>query len=245
MSTSKALGKRENWWGESDLDELQETPVSDLSPHEVRRVIEHTVDFNLDTDRMTEQELRKYLRTLREDGDRPQKCTAVYEVASYKAHQILREVCDKHSKTAKHAPPDRGLGEWGAAFAFVFSGETIDHDPDAMHTERCNIELTEPIVHVPLETDRGTHTVDYRQHRHRKRIDPEHGYIGGVAFDELPIGEFLDVVEDVLSNAKAEHFFRDEKIEGWIAEAKEMKQDPAMSDQDVLTELIATMYREV
>lgn len=243
-SRAEALGSRENWWGEPDVDELRETPIGELSTRDLRRYVRHETDHNVGVDRMDEKALRSYARKLRDGGHAEQPSVTAYEIARWKAHQVLRGVADKHSATAKHGSPDRG---WPAAFGLVFAhldGVSLvrDHDPLAIHTERCDVELTEPIVHVPKIGPKTHGDIEFGQYRHRRRVDPEHGYIGGVAFDDLPICEFLDVVEIVLETIQSRHGYAQRRIDAWLGLAKDLKQDPTMSDQDVLTAVLTEIY---
>lgn len=248
MSTqSKALGSRENFWYDENtpLEELQERPLGDLNVHELRRLARETTPFNLDVDVMAESELRKWIRDRRENPDRPSECVTDYERARWKAHKVLREVSTPISKTAKHAPPNRG---WTPAFALVFEhyegvSRIYDHDPLAIHTERCEVELTDACEHVPREYDGDQFGVsEYGQKRFRRRYDPEHGYLGGVDFEDLEMSKFMPVVEAVLQDLQAEHSFRQSKVDGWLEDAMELKRNENMTDQDALTQVLFRIF---
>lgn len=248
MSTTQsrpALGSRENFWGEPDVDELADTPVSELSVRDLRRYVEHTTSHSVPVDRMDEPALRSYARRLRAGGHETQPSVTAQEIARWKAHQVLRERADKLSKSALHEPPNRQLA---AAFACVFEHlegvEPVrDHNPLAIHTERCEVELTDPELYVPKDHEGSIRHVEYGQHRYRRRYDPEHGYIGGVVLDDLPTAEFLEIVELVLGTIQERHHFREERIERWFGLAKRLKREPEMTDEDVLTALLTEVYQ--
>ncbi len=247
MSTPQsALGSRENFWFDEStpLEELQDTSLGQLNVHELRRLVRETTPFNIDVDVMGEDELRKWVRDRRENPGRPSECTTEYERARWKAHKALREVATPVSKTAKHAPPDRGL-EPLFAWLYAESHQDLitDHDPLAVHTERCEVELTRPVEHVPREYSGEEFGVtEYGQKRFRRRFDPDHGYLGGVDFEDLPMGEFMEVAEDVLGDLKVEHSFRQAKIDGWLEDARNLKRKQDKTDQDVLTEILLRVF---
>ncbi|NHN49979.1 hypothetical protein G9464_20635 [Halostella sp. JP-L12] len=246
MSQShQALGARDNWWGESTVDDLRDKEVSELTTDECERLIEADTTWNVPTDAMSEREIREFVRGMRDESQSVQPCTSAYEIARWKAHQILRQVTTKHSKTAKRAPPDRGDAPlW--AWLFRDEEETeliVDHDPTAMHHERCEVELTDPELHLgKLYEDGDFGLFEYGQYRYRKRYDDEHGYIGGVAFDDMEPEKFFEVVGIVLDNAKEEKSFRSERIDEWFDVAKRLKSKQDQSDQDVLTEILRRVY---
>ena len=247
MSTPQhALGSRENFWYDetTPLEELKDTPLGQLNVHELRRLVRETTPFNIEVDVMGEDELRKWIRDRRENPDRPTECVTNYERASWKAHKVLREIATPVSKTAKHAPPDRGL-EPLFAWLFADSEDDLirDHDPLSIHTERCEVELTRPVVHVPREYwGEEFGVTEYGQKRFRRRFDPEHGYLGGVDFEDLPMDKFMTLVEDVLADLKVEHSFRQSKIDGWLEDAKQLKRKQDITDQDALTEVLFRVF---
>ncbi|PCR88683.1 hypothetical protein [Natrinema ejinorense] len=249
MSTPQsALGSRENFWYDEStpLDELKETSVGQLNAHELRRLIRETTPFNIAVDAMGEPELRKWVRDRRENPNRPSECVTEYERARWKSHKVLREVATPVSKTAKHAPPDRGLEP---LFAWLFADShqdlITDHDPLSVHTERCEVELTRPVEHVPREYSGAEFGVtEYGQKRFRRRFDPEHGYLGGVDFEDLSLRKFMEVTEDVLGDLQVRHSFRQSRIDELLEDAKTLKSKQEKTDQDVLTEILFRVFMD-
>ena len=246
MSTQQALGSRENFWYDesTSLEELQDTPLGQLNAHELRRLVQETTPFNIAVDVMDETELRKWVRDRRENPDRPSKCVTEYERARWKAHKVLREVATPVSKTAKHAPPDRGVAPLFAWLEAESHQDLItDHDPMAVHTERCEVELTRPVEHVPREYSGGEFGVtEYGQKRFRRRFDPEHGYLGGVDFEDLKMRRFMEIVEDVLGDLKVKFSFRQSRIDELLEDARNLKRHEEKTDQDVLTEVLFRVF---
>lgn len=65
------------------------------------------------------------------------------------------------------------------------------------------IELSEPCFHLPKQTDRGTHFVEYRQHNHCRRINEETGYINwgettSTALPQVDFETYMQAVENYL-----------------------------------------------
>ncbi|USZ73730.1 hypothetical protein [Natronosalvus halobius] len=245
MSTqAAALGNRENWWGERPVEDLLEVDVADLSKTDLKRVIEHEIDFNLALEHMTEQELRSYLRDLRSGSSKATGAVTNLERARWKAHTELRKRADPVSATAKFGAPNRPIQ---AGFAWLFAddpGDLLDHDPLATHTERCTVPLTDPCLHVPKHSSTQWGETEYGQNRFRRRYDPEHGYIGGVAFEPLPISEFMQLVEDLLGDLDVRYGFRRSKLNKWRDQSRSMKKESDNSDQDILTQVLFRIFRQ-
>lgn len=68
---------------------------------------------------------------------------------------------------------------------------------------RTGTELSEPQLHLPKLFEGDSRSIEYGQHRHRRRVNPDTGYInwGETTSTELrarPKDEFMDVVDCVL-----------------------------------------------
>jgi hypothetical protein len=139
------------------------------------------------------------------------------------AHDILKSSARLLCATTLWDAPDRG---WSPHMAAEGVPDAPDHDPDAMHHERGEVELTEPRVALGKTADGwGTHAYGYSGHD--KRVQPETGYLSGgestgVVIADRPTEEFLAVVDLVvacrdLRRKTAEHvraFAREQKAEG-------------------------------
>lgn len=95
--------------------------------------------------------------------------------AEYIAFQLLSQltqpICERHIDS----PPWNG-GWLAEAFAWL-DGEAVDGRGEELHRENRIVELSDPELYLPkqIETEHGF--VEYRQHRHRRRFNPETGYI--------------------------------------------------------------------
>ena len=247
-SKTKILGCSDNWWWEAErpIEELEGAPIEELNKPELRRLVDHKTPFNLAVDQMPKHELRDFLRDLRAETTKATPCVTTYERARWKAHYEFRKRARKISKVAKYHTPCLPGGRTQQLFAWLFRDEPgvelLDHDPLAIHRENCEVELSDPELYVAKEWDNGVGIVEYGQYRHRKRSDPEHGYIGGVAFPDMPMDEFEDIVQDVLADLKARHSFTQDRIDGWLATAKELKQTPTHSDLEALTQVLVRVF---
>lgn len=113
-------------------------------------------------------------------------------------------------------------------------------DPDDMdiHDEEQTVILSDPCLYVPID---ATHGTDFGVERHRRRYNPEHGYItfGGPLL-ELPTRDFLDLVEHVVDDLVAEFVRDDEKqlIESYVR-----RQKGTTSDEVILANICEHLDR--
>ena len=98
------------------------------------------------------------------------------EEAEYIARQLVQSFVEPICTTTLDETPNRGFAPH---FAYIFDGEPLGKgsDLDAMHKENRAVELSEPCFHIPKQHDTGNRIVENRQHRHRRRYNPETGYI--------------------------------------------------------------------
>lgn len=173
-----------------------------------------------------------------DDRDRGGHCNyGTTSKADWLAHQLLRRTGRLLCSTALFAPPDRGVEP---LFAWLFDDEEIDHDPDAMHHENAEIELTEPIVRLGNIAGKEFGTTEYTSERYQKRVNPEHGYISGgestgVIIADRPKAAFLEVV-DIYLAMKDLKWSRAEQLREY-AEAEKLSGEAR--DVDILASVIA------
>jgi hypothetical protein len=255
-----ALGARENFWGDvaDDTDEEPESDhLDDCSHSKLVEITRQQCDVENPTG--STDELKALIRAARDDksDDKPEPCYSSETIAEWKAHKILRQAADKHSPIAKHAPPyvcpisdEIEAARLSTLTAWLFDG---DVDPDrversdrtALHRENTVVEMTDPLIHVPRESEGIRFGIrEFGQFRLRSRYDPEHGYISGLTLGDQPTGQFMEIVEIVLQNAKSTFSFADEKLDEWRRDARRLKSFPDKSDQDVLATILKEMFEQ-
>ena len=114
------------------------------------------------------------------------------------AHRFLRESATMLCAETLFGSPNNG-GRTAELCAWLFDGECIDGRAWAMHHENCEIELTDPELHLGRTGSEEFGTQEYGQFRHRRRFNPLTGYITNgettsVFIQDRPLEEFLDVV---------------------------------------------------
>ena len=67
------------------------------------------------------------------------------------------------------------------------------------------VPLSDPCLYLPKQVERGSITINYRQHRHRRRINPDTGYINwgettGTAVPEIDEETYMLAVQNYLSD---------------------------------------------
>ena len=157
--------------------------------------------------------------------------------ADWLAHQLLRRTGRLLCATTLFAPPDRGVEP---LFAWLFDDELVAHDPDAMHHENAEIELTDPIVRLGRIAGEEFGTAEYTQQRHRRRVNLEYGYLSGgestgVIIADRPMDAFLEVV-DIYLEIKSLDFERTAELREL---ARREKQAGERRDVDILARVIA------
>lgn len=115
------------------------------------------------------------------------------------ARWVLRGDATMLCRTTLLDDPDRG-------FQNHLDAEGIEsapnHDPLAMHTERQEVELTDPEVRPPTETA--------KEQRHRCRLNTEMGYISGVGrstavwIQDREKEKFLDCIREWLATCHSD-----------------------------------------
>lgn len=100
--------------------------------------------------------------------------------------------------------------------------------------------LSEPLMHLPKqhETDHGY--IEYRQHRHRRRVNPETGWINWGESTSTAVPEVdKDVFMLAVSSYLRENGVQPGTTERWTAYARRQYHDPQLSSQEALAKLVA------
>lgn len=120
--------------------------------------------------------------------------------SEYIARQLVQSFVDPICTTTLDETPNRGFAPH---FAYVFDDEPLgkESDLDAMHTSNEVVELSEPCFHIPKQHDTGNRIIENRQHRHRRRYNPETGYINWGETTSTGIPNFTyDIFEQCVHN---------------------------------------------
>jgi hypothetical protein len=155
------------------------------------------------------------------------------------AHQVLRETGTMVCATTLYDPPWRG-GRMAELFAWLFEDELIDGGEGAMHRENRPVELTDPDIKLPKRTP-GTRP-DAGCERHRRRYNPETGYINGgettaSVIQRRPCEEFMEVVDEYLG---IQPLFGDEveDLREYARRLKGQQHHNGMDDEEILSRVI-------
>lgn len=103
------------------------------------------------------------------------------------------------------------------------------------------IELSEPELYLPKQVDRGTHRIEYRQHRHRRRYNPETGWInwGETTSTAVPDSITKEVYMQAVHNYLWQQHLRD--IDAWLTFAESKWHDQSLDADESLAALIRTV----
>lgn len=162
------------------------------------------------------------------------------------AHKILREtgtmIC---AATLRDEPGIEG-GETAALFAFL-DGETWDKY--AMHTENKAVELSAPAVRLGIHDPDSSLVGEWGTERHRKRINPETGYLSGgettgVLIQDRPTDELVSVVEDWVRGVAARdgNGLTEDDVDEAVAYTERLKENTnhnGMRDVDIVEKVVA------
>lgn len=129
-----------------------------------------------------------------------------------------------------------------AGFAWL-DGDTSDvaHDPDAIHRELHAVELSPPAIHLPKQSDGDFRRVEYGQYPHRRRFNPETGYINwaestSTQLDDVDTDRFLALVEEWLAACHAD--LRTGVREDAVDLARRHKKNPTLNDVEALSDVV-------
>lgn len=155
------------------------------------------------------------------------------------AHRLMRSAARLLCAATLFGTPDRGFQPHVDAEGIEHAP---NHDPEAMHHERGEVELTDPLHRVPQEMPEQWGSADFGQRLHRVRKNPQTGYLSGgestaIYIADVSKQEFASIVDIYLSMQglppKQESKYRE------FAMSK--KRDGDMRDVDILEQLIAAV----
>jgi hypothetical protein len=161
------------------------------------------------------------------------------------AHSILREtatmIC---AATLKDEPGIEG-GHIAKLFAFL-DGETWNDD--ALHTENKAVELTDPSIRLGNHAPNSSLVGEFGCERHRKRYNPEVGYITGgettgVLIQDRPIDELVDVVEQWARGVatRDKNGVSESDVDDAVAYARRLKENShhnGFRDADIMAKVV-------
>jgi len=156
------------------------------------------------------------------------------------AHSLLRNSATMLCARTLFAPPNNG-GRLAELCAWLFDDECIDGHGDALHTDNRAVELTDPELHVPKNAGDQFGTHEYGQYRHRRRLNPETGYVSGgestaVVIQDRSEEQFLALIREWLDACHSN--LRDWKRQATIRYARRLKRGGDQRDVDVLTKIV-------
>ncbi|MFD1527501.1 MULTISPECIES: hypothetical protein [Halobacteriales] len=122
---------------------------------------------------------------------------------------------------------------------------TLNADPGAdesIHDANHAVELSEPEVHLPLQTSEeyGGKPLEYGQNPNRVRYNPEYGYIVGPQIPDRPTPQFMSVLDDLLEHWRDELDLRDGEVDKLRRDGHRLKQT---GERDVT--IVATLVEDV
>lgn len=168
------------------------------------------------------------------DGDLDHCRPGGTDPAAYLAHQQLLALTEPICERQQHSPPWNG-GRLAELFAFVFDGECIDGRGDQLHRERGEQPLSEPELYLPKQTEVRGRLIDYRQHRLRRRYNPETGYVnfGETTSTGIPEVSF-ETYEQAVHNYLWQNGVQVTNVDDWLAYARRLFYDQQLSSKEAL-----------
>lgn len=170
------------------------------------------------------------------------------------AHKLLRETGTLVCATTLYDDAWNG-GRTAELFAWleadrdddgnVIEVQLIDGHGEAMHHENGPVELTDPSIKLPKKHEGRP---DAGCERHRRRINPETGYINGgestaTVIEDRPVDKFMGVVEDYLDLQRT-FFEKDKKHIRDFARSLKCNQHNNDMDDEVIMARIISEVRE-
>lgn len=163
--------------------------------------------------------------------------------AEWLAHKILKEsgtlICARTLLDDPYAPRSAVLIGWleGAPT------DAVTGDPGALHDQRGEVALTEPVVRLPAQASDGSRAVVAAANgRHRARVNDASGYIAGegtgALIQDRPAGEFMDVIEDLLARAAFELGASASERRALRERARRLKRSGEWRDVDIVEAIL-------
>jgi hypothetical protein len=160
-----------------------------------------------------------------EDGtidDQPPTEIEGTDPAEFIAYQELKTLTDPLCRTQLEEPPWNG-GRTAELFAWLDAADAdrdartgdlaaatgadalVDGRGEMLHHEQKPVRLTGPAFYCPKQFERANGTIEeYRQHRHRRRYNPETGYVNwgettGTAIPQVDYDTYRQAVHNYLA----------------------------------------------
>jgi len=110
----------------------------------------------------------------------------------------------------------------------------------SLQTLNIEQELSDPKLYVPKTVDLGTHSLEYGQHRHRRRINEQTGWInwGETTHTDVPEVDFETYMQAV-HNFLWRNGVQVTLVEDWLAYARRLFKDQQLNSKEALRTLIA------
>jgi len=161
------------------------------------------------------------------------------------AQSILRETATMICATTLRDKPGIEGGQTAQLFAFL-DGE--EFDPLALHTENKAVELTDPAIRLGNHAPESSLVGEFGCERHRKRYNPESGYITGnettgVLIQDRPCDELLTVIELWLRGvaAREDNGVAESDVDDALTFAERLKQNVdhnGLRDVDIVSKVV-------
>lgn len=159
--------------------------------------------------------------------------------AEHIAFRHLRNLLDPVCSRQLHAPSWNG-GRLAEAIAYVFDDDQIDGHEAELHHEQREQPLTGPAFHLPKQTEWGGRLLEYRQYPHRRRYNPDTGYInwGETTTTALPsFGE--DIYDRAVHNYLADRGVRVTHLDDYLEHADRVWHDPELDAVESMVHLVS------
>ena len=163
------------------------------------------------------------------DANDPAEYIAFQELLTF-----VHPICERNI----NVDPWNG-GALAEGMAWLFEDEHIDGRGDELHHKNKFVELSDPELYLPKQVERNGRYIEYCQNRHRRRYNPETGYInwGESTTTGLPeVG--YDIYWQAVHNYLARRDIRVTRIEEYLQHAKRVWHDPQFNSHESLEQLI-------
>lgn len=164
--------------------------------------------------------------------------------AEYIAFQELLAFVQPICERTIDADPWNG-GRTAEQFAWLLDGECIDGRGDELHTENRYVELSAPKLHLPKQIERNGRYIEYRQHRHRRRYNPETGYINWGESTSTGLPEVgWETYWQAVHNYLASREIQITNTEEYLQRAKRFWHDQNLNSHQSMTKFVAFVRDE-
>lgn len=154
--------------------------------------------------------------------------------AEYLAFQQLLALTEPICERTKHSAPWNG-GRDAELCAWLFDRERIDGRGQQLHRQQGEQPLSEPELYLPKQVERAGRIIEYRQHRHRRRYNPDTGYVNwgettATGIPEVDGATYMQAVHNYLwqNGVQGRH------IKDWLAYARRLFRDQQLSSHEAL-----------